>query len=330
MTRAFTAEEAVRGKLPLIGGIMGPSHSGKTFSALRLATGIQRVNGGDIYVIDTEAQRSKHYADKFKFRHVPFGAPFDPEDYLAAIEFCVKSGAGVIIVDSASHMWEGEGGVLEQHDAESKRLAQAWRCNENATNFPAWAVPKAKQQRLTNTIVQLGVSTIFCFRAKEKTKPVKRGDVVDGVTQEKAGLLELGWMPIADVSMVYEMGFNLLLEPMSDGKPNINPTDPGTRRVAKLPGQFRGIITGKEQLSEDIGEKMAKWYSGEAVAPVTEKKQVAEKKATDKQRGNLEEQLAKIATLSEDDKSKWPATVLALFTWEPDERKKLMIALKEP
>ena len=38
----------------------------------------QRVCGGDIFVIDTEARRALHYADAFKFRHVPFGAPFDP------------------------------------------------------------------------------------------------------------------------------------------------------------------------------------------------------------------------------------------------------------
>jgi hypothetical protein len=113
-TRVFEDHEAKRGAVPLLVGLVGPSSGGKTFSALRLATGIQRVTGGDIFVIDTESRRSLHYADQFKFRHVPFPAPFGPLDYLAAIEYCVKRGAKVVIVDSMSHEHEGPGGVLEQ------------------------------------------------------------------------------------------------------------------------------------------------------------------------------------------------------------------------
>src|SRR6266849_4599710 len=78
MARKFEDRPAVREATPLLIGLVGPSNSGKTFSALRLATGIQRVSGGDIWGIDTESRRMLHYADKFKFRHVPFGAPFGP------------------------------------------------------------------------------------------------------------------------------------------------------------------------------------------------------------------------------------------------------------
>src|SRR5215471_11003043 len=117
MTRTFDAQPGKRERTPILTGIMGPSGSGKTVSALRLATGIQRVTGGDIFVIDTEARRALHYADRFRFRHVTFEAPFGPLDYLAAIEHCVQRGAKIIITDSASHEHEGPGGVLEQHDA---------------------------------------------------------------------------------------------------------------------------------------------------------------------------------------------------------------------
>lgn len=326
MSRTFTDEEAVRGKLPLIGGLMGPSASGKTFSALRLATGIQRVTGGDIYVVDTEAQRAKHYAGKFKFRHVPFGAPFCPLDYLAAIEHCVKRGAGVIIVDSMSHSWEGPGGMLEQHDSECKRLAQAWHSNTNATNFPAWAEPKSRQQRLINTVVQLGVSAIFCFRAKEKTKPVKRGEEFDGQVYDKAGLVDMGWMPIADLGMVYEMGFNLLLEPLCDGKPNVSPVEPGTRRVAKLPGQFRKLIDGTRQLDETIGEKMAQWYAGGPEEVPVAKSTV--KTSNDKKAGNLTKHLAIIPTLSDDERAQYASVTLSQFTWTTEERESLKSALQ--
>ena len=63
--RTFEAKPAVRQKVPLLCGLVGPSGGGKTFSALRLATGMQQVSGGDIYIVDTEARRALHYADRF-------------------------------------------------------------------------------------------------------------------------------------------------------------------------------------------------------------------------------------------------------------------------
>ena len=58
--RIFTDAPATREHVPLLIGLMGPSGVGKTYSALRLATGIQTVTGGDIFVIDTETNRAKH------------------------------------------------------------------------------------------------------------------------------------------------------------------------------------------------------------------------------------------------------------------------------
>ena len=80
MARTFDDRPATREATPLLVGLVGPSGAGKTFSALRLATGVQRVVGGDIYFIDTEARRGLHYAERFTFRHLPFGAPFSPRN----------------------------------------------------------------------------------------------------------------------------------------------------------------------------------------------------------------------------------------------------------
>src|SRR4051812_34294852 len=121
-TRTFDDRPATREKTPILVGLVGPSGTGKTYSALRLAAGFQRVSGGETYLIDTEARRALHYAEKFTFRHRAFGAPFSPLDYLSAIEHCVKKGATTIIVDSMSHEHEGPGGVLEMHTAEHARL----------------------------------------------------------------------------------------------------------------------------------------------------------------------------------------------------------------
>src|SRR5262245_58925915 len=121
-------------RTPLLVGLVGPSGTGKTCSALRLATGIQAVAGGDIFMLDSEARRGLHYADQFKFRHVPFAPPFGPLDYLAGLEYCVSRGAGTVIVDSTSHEHEGPGGVLEMHEAELDRISgDNWERRKSCT-----------------------------------------------------------------------------------------------------------------------------------------------------------------------------------------------------
>ena len=74
-------------------GLMGASGSGKTFSALRIATGIQRVTGGEVCVIDTESRRSLHYADDFRFMHMQFDARLGPLRYLEAIKAAYAAAA---------------------------------------------------------------------------------------------------------------------------------------------------------------------------------------------------------------------------------------------
>jgi len=247
MTRKFTDSPAKREQVPLLLGYTGPSGGGKTYSMLRVATGIQRVSGGDIHVIDTEARRALHYADRFRFQHLQFDPPFGPLDYLAAIKHCAAKGAGVICVDSMSHEHEGPGGVLETHDAEVKRMGG------EKHNFRAWARPKAERRRLINEILQLKTNLIFCFRAKQKTKP-------DGKK-----LIDLGWCPIAGPEFVYELTANCLLPPHANGVPQWETDLPGEREMMKLPQQFRDILTG--QLSEDMGEAMARWAAGEPTTP---------------------------------------------------------------
>lgn len=251
--RTFDDAPAVRKSVPLLIGLNGPSSSGKTYSALRLATGIQRVAGGDLWYIDTEASRSLHYADKFKFRHVPFAAPFSPADYFAAIEHCVVKGAKTIVVDSTSHLHEGPGGVLEMHESELQRLGGG-----QAVNFLAWAKPKAELRRFINSVLQMHVNLIFCFRAKEKIKIEKGKD-------PKA----MGFMPIASEEFMYEMTLNVLLYPSSGGVPTWKSGEIGERAVIKLPEQFRKIFSAESPLDEETGEKLAQWAAGGAAPRAT-------------------------------------------------------------
>jgi hypothetical protein len=258
-TRQFSAAPAVRSLVPLLIGFMGPSGGGKTYSALRLATGIQRVAGGDIFVVDTEARRALHYADQFRFKHVDFQAPFGSLDYLAAVQYCVSEGAGVVIVDSMSHEHSGPGGYLLTQDAELDRMAGDDAAKRERVKMAAWIKPSALRQRMINGILQLNCNFIFCFRAKEKIKPMK----VDGKTQP----VELGFMPIAGEEMLFEQTVNCLLLPRANGVPSWRSDHIGERMMMKLPGQFASLFPEGKAIDEETGVALAEWAKGGSATP---------------------------------------------------------------
>lgn len=274
--RTFTASDAKREKVPLLVGLMGPSGGGKTFTALRLATGIQAVTGGDIYFIDTESRRALHYADKFKFKHVPFDAPFGSLDYLAALQWCVKQGAGVVIVDSMSHEHEGPGGMKDLQEQILDRLAGTDYKKREAMQMLAWAKPKANRRALINGILQLNCNFIFCFRAKSTSKPVKNPET------GKTTVVAQGFMPIAGEEFVFEQTLNALLLPGAGGVPTWDSDAVGERTMIKLPEQFAALRQRSAPLDEKVGERLAKWAAGEPT-PVSTKPEPDERtfQATD-------------------------------------------------
>lgn len=263
--RTFTATNGIRKQVPLLIGIMSPSGGGKTVSALRLATGIQRVMGGDIYGVDTENNRMLHHADSFKFKHVPFSAPFGSLDYLEAAKFCVNQGSRVTIIDSMTHEHIGQGGYLETAENTVTRIAgpNATYKEREKVQMLGWAAAGPLRQKMIEGLKQLPGAFIFCFRAKEKTKPVRK----DG----KVEVVPMGFMPIAGEEWIYEMVVNCMLEPRSNGVPTWRSDQIGERLMMKLPMQFESIFAQQQPLSEDIGEAMARWARGdEPPAPATE------------------------------------------------------------
>lgn len=255
MNRTFTAKPAAREPIPLMVGIVGPSSSGKTYSALRLATGIQRVCGGDIHLIDSENKRALAYSEMFSFKHVVFEPPFGSLDYMAALEQSVAAGARTIIVDSASHEHESTGGLIDAHEAELDRMAgDDWKKRERVAML-AWQKPKAARRKLLQGITRLNANVILLFRAKTTSKPIKN-------KEGKTEIVPMGFMPIAGDEFVYEMALSCLLLPGSDGVPTWNPENPGERMAVKLPIQFRSLIRPGEPLSEELGERLAQWAAG--------------------------------------------------------------------
>jgi energy-coupling factor transporter ATP-binding protein EcfA2 len=242
---------AQRERVPLLMAITGPTGSGKTYSALRLASGMSKVTGGKVALLDTESGRALHYAEEFAFDHFSLGAPFSSARYLAVIEAAVDAGYETLIVDSGSHEHEGPGGLLEAHDEEAKKLAKRYKSTVGKMQLSAWAAPKRERTKLINRILQLPINLIVCFRAKEKIK-IRTGQ--DPVA--------LGWMAIAGDAWVYEMSVNALLLPGARGVPTWESDEPGEKATIKLPGWAREIFPKGRPLDEQMGAAMASWAAG--------------------------------------------------------------------
>lgn len=248
----FVFKPAIREATPLLVGLTGPSGSGKTKSALRLADGIRSIRGGEIAALDTEANRMLHYADEHKFIHCPFGPPFGADRYAEALEAAAQAAkGGVVIVDSMSHEHEGQGGYLEYHDQEVRRLmTDGGFRNEYAAQIPAWNKPVARRRNLINRLLQINCAFVFCFRSKEKLKIQKGKDPI-----------QLGWQAIAGEEFVFEMTVRCLLLPGAMGVPDWS-DDSFKLGVPKRAASHAAMFKGGQPLDEDTGAQLAKWAAG--------------------------------------------------------------------
>jgi len=109
---AIQATKAVRKQVKVRVALIGPSGSGKSYTALRIAKGI----GGTTLLANTESDRGYFYADEFDYDIVDLQPPYTPEKYIEVIEYAEQNGYNNLIIDSGSHEWSGRGGLLEIHD----------------------------------------------------------------------------------------------------------------------------------------------------------------------------------------------------------------------
>lgn len=94
--------------------LFGSSGSGKTYSGLLLASTLAQ--GKKIAVIDTEDNSAALYTKLAKFDTLILRPPYSPERYTKAIKMAEEAGYGVLLIDSATHLWTGSGGMLEMVD----------------------------------------------------------------------------------------------------------------------------------------------------------------------------------------------------------------------
>lgn len=106
--------------------LSGPAGAGKTYTALKIATAMCK----KVAVIDTEHGSASKYADEFDFDVLELQR-FSPLDYVEAIKAAQAAGYDGLVIDSASHEWNGHGGCLELVELAAKKSKGnsyvAWR-----------------------------------------------------------------------------------------------------------------------------------------------------------------------------------------------------------
>jgi hypothetical protein len=246
---SFVFRPAQREAVGLVLGFTGPSGGGKSYTALRVASGL--AGERRFAAIDTEAGRLKHYADRFAFDHGDLTAPFSPEHYLEAIIAAEAAGYPVILVDSMSHEHAGDGGLLDMQEAELTRMAgQDWQKRE-ACKMAAWVRPKQAHKKMVSRLLQLRAHLILTFRAEQKVDVVR----VDGRMQVVPKKLLSGfsdWIPVCEKNILYELTASFLL----------TPDKPGIPQPIKLQEQHRAFFPLDQPISEESGRRLGEWAKG--------------------------------------------------------------------
>lgn len=209
--------------------LAGPSGAGKTYSALRLATGLADKCGSRIAAIDTERGRIRYYAEEFDFDDIQL-EDYSPEGYSKMIWAAVDAGYKVLIIDSSSHEWT--------------------YCYETVNKMPGnsftnWGKMTPRHDKFMEAILQSPLHIICTVRGKDEyVLEEKNGKQ----TPKKVGL---GYKQRDDVEYEYTITFNIQQD---------------SHNAAAMKDNTHLFEKKFDPLTEKDGEAIYEWAnSGEAV-----------------------------------------------------------------
>lgn len=219
--------------------LSGPTGSGKSYTALMLATGL----GKNVVAIDTEGDRLLDYSDMFEFQHLAFGPPFTPERYIEAIKTAVNFGADALVVDSISHEWFSEGGCLDLVEDAKKRFG--------GNKYYAWADITPRHNKFVGALLNAPLHVISTMRSKME---YVEKDGSRGKEYERVGLaaiqregIEYEYSILGEIDIHHDMIIT-------------KATIPGLQdQVFRKPGP-------------ELAERIADWLAGAVVDEETERK----------------------------------------------------------
>lgn len=230
----FKRAERTQAKIKI--AITGPSGAGKTYSALRLAKGM----GKRIAVIDTENGSASLYSDTFQFDTLEFAPPFTTEKYIEGIRAAEAAGYDVLIIDSITHAWTGEGGLLQEKEAIDAR--------GKGNSYTNWGTITKKHEIFKAAMLHSKMHLIATMRSKQDYQQTEEGG--------KKKVVKLGLAPQQREGMEYE--FTVVF-------------DIAMNHEAEASKDRTGLFTGKYfKITEQIGEAIRDWLaSAKAVEATT-------------------------------------------------------------
>jgi hypothetical protein len=224
-------KKATKAAAKLRAAFFGPSGAGKTFSALRVATGL----GGPIAVIDTERGSASKYSDRFAFDVLDLEDQ-SIEGYVSAIAMAAEGGYRVLVIDSLSHGWQ-------DLTAEVEKLAKA---KYRGNTWSAWSEGTPLQRRLVNAILGFPGHIIATMRSKTEWTTV---DSNGKKTPQRVGLA-----PEQGKGIEYE--FDLLVEISVEHIGQV---------IKDRTGKFQDKLIDKP--GEQFGQQLAAWLADGEQAP---------------------------------------------------------------
>ena len=232
----FRKAERRKAKLRL--AITGPAGSGKTYGALLVAQGL----GGKIAMIDTENGSGDLYSAVCDYDILNINAPFDPRKYIQAIHDAENESYDVLIIDSLSHCWISEGGLLDIKE----QLAASGKYN----SFSAWSKVTPLQNKLIEAMLTSKCHIIATMRS--------RTDYVQVVNDKgRTEIRKVGLAPVQRDGMDYE--FSLVFDLNNEHTVTVSKD-----RTSLFDGQ-------SFTLSPDVGSKLLDWLnSGKDIPDVRE------------------------------------------------------------
>jgi len=207
-------------------GISGASGFGKTYSALQLAYGMTN-DWSKIAVIDTENSSASLYSDLGNFNVLNLSPPYSPERYIEAIDICEQAGMELIILDSITHEWQGEGGCLQIHEQLGGR-------------FQDWASVKPRHQKFIDKILHCKCHIITTTRRKIDYS-------LDVGSNGKSKVVKHGTKEITSEGFEYELSVNFEL---------IN-----ENHLCKISKDRTNLFNGKPEfiINENTGKLLKDW-----------------------------------------------------------------------
>lgn len=220
------------GQSKVVIGIAGKSGDGKTLTSLYIARGMVD-SPSEIGFLDTENKRGSLYANSLdgKFMIGDLYPPFSPTRYAEAIKEFQDSGVKVLIIDSVTHEWDGDGGC---DDIANLALEQG----KKTAN---WIGAKRQHKKFMNVLLQSNMNIICNIRARDKVKV----EVVNG----KQEFVPQGIQPVCEKNFMFEMTASIMMG--SQGK---------TQFHSKVPNFLQEAFgSGKDYIGIDTGKKIRKW-----------------------------------------------------------------------